>query len=162
MFTKHVYFQIFKKSKPRSWTSFVPNFRLMSQKMRSVSLQPTRSMGRGWIQIQLLPLYLNLPVSTPWSLNPPIPTLNLPSPPPRCGFNPAPGSWGLQLALLAKTVVAAVPNFSSRWYTGTLDFHLLFRCSEPYISSFQNIYEVDILFNNSLGSKFYIWFEFNL
>ncbi len=32
--------------------------------------------GRGWIQIQLLPpyIYLNLPVSTPWSLNPPIPT----------------------------------------------------------------------------------------
>ncbi len=43
---------------------------------RSVSLQPTRSRGRGWIQIQLLPLYmyLNLPPYTP----PPSPPLNLP------------------------------------------------------------------------------------
>ncbi len=41
------------------------------------SLQNTRSRGQGWIQIQLLPPYihLNLPVSTPWSLNPPISTL---------------------------------------------------------------------------------------
>ncbi len=40
------------------------------------SLQNTRSRGRGWIQIQLLPpyIYLNLHVSTPWSLNRPIST----------------------------------------------------------------------------------------
>ncbi len=42
---------------------------------RSVSLQPTRSRRRAWIQIQLLPpyIYLNLPISTPWS-PPPIST----------------------------------------------------------------------------------------
>ncbi len=42
---------------------------------RSVSLQPTRSRGRGWIQIQLLPpyIYLNLPISTPISKPPPPP-----------------------------------------------------------------------------------------
>ncbi len=26
--------------------------------------------------------------------------------------------------------VEAVPNVSTRWYTGTLDFHLLFECSD--------------------------------
>ncbi len=58
---------------------------------RSVSLQPTRSRRRGGIQIQLLPpyIYLNLPISTPWSPHPP-------SPPPRCGSTTPPGSCGLQ------------------------------------------------------------------
>ncbi len=45
--------------------------------MKSVrNTKDTRSRGRGWIQIQLLPpyIYLNLPVSTPWSLNSPIST----------------------------------------------------------------------------------------
>ncbi len=51
----------------------------LSAHVRWSSLQNTRSRGRGWIQIQLLPpyIYLNLPVSTPWSLNPPIPTPKL-------------------------------------------------------------------------------------
>ncbi len=52
----------------------------VSQKIQQ--LQNTRSRGRGWIQIQLLPpyIYLDLPVSTPKPTDPP----------PRCGSNPAP------------------------------------------------------------------------
>ncbi len=47
-----------------------------TQLSRWSSLQKTRSRGRGWTQIQLLPPYinLNLPISTPWPLNPPIST----------------------------------------------------------------------------------------
>ncbi len=67
--------------------------------------------------------------------------------------------WYLKKMNFKYDFVDAVPNLSTRWYTGTLDVHLLFECSELYISIFLYIYEVDILFRNSLGSNFNIWFE---
>ncbi len=54
-------------------------------------------------------IYLNLTVCTPWSLNPPISTLNLPFPPSRCGSNPAPWMFVLQWGVTEKTDWICMP-----------------------------------------------------
>ncbi len=59
---------IWKKYKPNSYEV---NHIITHRFSRWSLLQNTRFRGRGWIQIQLLPpyIYLNLTISTPWSLN---------------------------------------------------------------------------------------------
>ncbi len=40
--------------------------------------------------------------------------------------------WYLKKWTFKYDFVDAVPNFNTRWYTGTIDFHLLFESSELY------------------------------
>ncbi len=91
------------------------------------SLQNTRSRGRGWIQIQLLPpyIYLNLPVSTPWSLNTPIPTpkptnlhpLDVDQAPPPGSLFCSEGLWHLQATHTTGGSFLIWTNRFSEWFS---------------------------------------------
>ncbi len=133
------------------------------------SLQNTRSRGRGWIQIQLLPPYidLNLPVSTPWSLNPPIPTpkptISTPKPtnlhPLDVDPTPPPGCLFCSEGLLHMTTESSQPGkwVSVPCHCDIALLHVIFgpsstRTKQPWLLWSDWLFKIGILFVALLGT----------